>query len=58
MNIAIPIVREDFLSFDFVKNFAQFYDISGLEMTTNFAHFSFKSKLSQTAHLEGQKVRH
>ena len=51
MNIAIPNVREDLLSFDFVKKFAQFYDISGLEMTTNFADFSFKSKLS---HLEGQ----
>ena len=45
-------MREGLLSF--VKIFAQFYDISGLEMTTNFAHFSFKSKLSQTAHLEGQ----
>ena len=54
MNIAIPNVREGLFSFDFVKNFAQFCDISGLEMTTNFAHFSFKSKLSQTAHLEGQ----
>ena len=57
MNIAIPNVREGLLSFDFVKNLAQFYDISGLEMTTKFSHFSFKSKLSQTAHLEGQNQK-
>ena len=43
MNIAIPNVREGL--------FAQFYDISELEMTTNFTDFSFKSKLS---HLDGQ----
>ena len=47
-------MREGLLSFGFIKNRARFDDISGLEMTSKFAHFSFKSKLSQTAHLEGQ----
>ena len=60
MDVAIPNVREGLLSFDFVKNFAQFYEISGLEMTTNFAHFSFKSKLSNSSFRgsKSRKIRH